>query len=105
MSKKQYRVDHPQLHLAVEGKLTRMTLGATLTMTDKQAEGYVRRGFVTPLDGESKEVTDADGADEREALKARAAELNLEGSNRWGVDRLKEEIAKAEADIAAGNAL
>ncbi len=104
MSKKLYRVDHPQLHLAVEGRLTHIAKGTNLTMTDKQAEGYVSRGFVTPLDGETVDMSDG-GADERETLKARAAELNLEGSSRWGVDRLKEEIEKAEAEIAAGNAV
>jgi hypothetical protein len=101
--KKQYRVDHPQLHLSVDGKLTHIARGTSLAMTEEQAKGYVKRGFVTPLDGETVDV--ADGADEREALKARAAELSLEGSNRWGAERLKEEIAKAEAEIAAGNSL
>lgn len=107
MSNEKYVVKHPQLHLAVEGKLTHIKPGTNLTLGSKQGQKLAARGFVTPLDGESKDLTTGatdEAAEKLAALKARAAELNLEGSNRWGESRLIKEIQEAEDAIAAGNA-
>lgn len=105
MTKSTHVVVHPKQYLSVGGKLQHMPKGSEVALSAKQGERLVKRGRVLAIG--QKDVIDLtepapvkdDDAEELKALKARAAELGLEGS-RWGAKRLKEEIATAEAKAA-----
>ena len=103
-------VEHKRLYLSVEGKLTHFPKGKTLTLTAKQAQKLDNRvkslkdDDTTDLTTSGEDQAKAEAAERLKALKARAAELNLEGSAKWNEKRLVEEIKKAEDAIAAGNA-
>lgn len=109
MSKKKYQVVHPRTYLAVDGKLQHVPKGTELELNKKQADGLGAR--VAPVgQAEAIDLSDAgtgggegDKAERLAQLKARAAELNIEGANRFGEARLIEEIQKAEAAIAEAN--
>lgn len=42
-------VTHPSLYLRVNGKLQEMEVGSKLTLSDKQAEGMVKKKFIKSL--------------------------------------------------------
>ncbi|EKT4497179.1 hypothetical protein QEM27_004986 [Pseudomonas putida] len=53
-------------------------------------------GDLRIVDGGEEEGSDDGSDDDIDALRAEAAELGIEVSNRWGEKRLREEIAKAQ---------
>ncbi len=100
MSKSTHVVVHPKQYLAVKGKLQHVPKGTEVTLAAKHGESLAKRGRVMVIGQKTAvDLTDTSG-DELQALKARAAELGLEGASRWGEKRLKEEIATAEAKAA-----
>lgn len=102
-------VRHKRLYFTValpgqdKSKFQHVPEGTQLTLTGEQVKGFGTR--VGPIGGEVATLADTDGGDKLATLKSRAAELNLEGSSRWGEPRLIQEIKKAEDAIAAGNAI
>ena len=105
MTKSTHVVVHPKQYLAVGGKLQHVPKGSEVALSSKQGERLVKRGRVLAI-GQKKviDLTDTskdDAAEELSTLKARAAELGLEGSSRWAAKRLKEEIATAEEAAGA----
>lgn len=70
-------------------------------ISDEKAEAFLSiPGYELDGAGKKPKQTPADDA-ELDALRARAAELDIKVNGKWGVDRLKAEIEKAEEKKAA----
>lgn len=97
-------VMHRNQFLSVGGKLQRLAKGTEIVLSAEQGARLAKRGRVMVIgQQEAVDLTasdDGDG-DRLKELKARAAELGIEGASRWGESRLTEAIATAEA-VAAG---
>ncbi len=50
-----YLVVHPKFSLGKEGKLTRLKKGASVTLSDAQAEQFVAKGFLKLVVAEKKD--------------------------------------------------
>lgn len=105
MAKIKCVVAHPNLHLAVSGKLQQLKKDSTITVEEKHVQRYLKNGALKRFDDKAAvEVGGSDGADELEALKARAKELNIANPGKMKAETLKQKIAEAEAAIAEANA-
>ena len=102
MSTSTYIVKHPRLMLAVEGKLQHMKPGTPVSLTAKSAKKLGNKVTAAPT---AEPIDLAGGDTELEALRAKAASLNIEGASRWGEARLKKEIDKVEKAIADAEAV
>lgn len=100
-NKPTHEVCHDSLYLAVDGKLQEMKVGTRIALGAKAADSLIAKGRVRLIADEAETVVVDDEIDALKALKARAAELNIDGASRWGESRLIAEIAKAEESIAA----
>lgn len=100
MAKATHVVVHRKLFMRVNSELQHVPKGTELTLTSKQADRLEAAGKVAKI-GDKKSVDLSGGGDDKlKELKARAAELGIEGASRWGEARLAEEIAKAESALA-----
>lgn len=105
MAKIKCVVLHPNLHLAVSGKLQLMKKDSTITVEEKHVGRHLANGSLKRFDDTAAvDVGGSDGADELEALKARAKELNIANPGKMKAETLKAKIAEAEQAIAEANA-
>jgi len=99
MAKIECIVLHPNLHLAVGGKLQQMAKNGTITVEEKHVQRYLDNGALKRFGEEA--AVEISGNDE---LKARAKELNIANYSKMKDDTLKQKIAEAEAAVAKAEA-
>lgn len=106
MAKIKCVVTHPNLHLAVAGKLQQMKKDSTITVEEKHVQRHLKNGALKRFDDKAAVDVGGAGTDDAElkALRERAAELNITNASKMKADTLKTKIAEAEAAIAEANA-
>lgn len=105
MAKVKCVVIHPNLHLAVAGKLQPMKKDSVITIEEKHVERHLANGNLKRYDdAQVLEVGSDDSEAELKALRDRAAELNIENAGKMKAETLQKKIAEAEKAIADANA-
>lgn len=113
MAKIKCVVAHPNLHLAVSGKLQQLKKDSTIEVEEKHVARHLANGSLKRFDdaaaiavggsdGEAEAKAKAEA--ELKALRERAAELNIANPGKMKAETLKAKIAEAEKAIAEANA-